>query len=125
MRSRLLASWCCAMLMLAISATSGFAGDATLWIEARGYAYPASAADRDSARRRAIGEALVSAALAGGSSLRGHTVTNKGRITSDLAILRPTGRVLSHRVLSAELVDGRWNVHVAAQVGPMTADTCS
>lgn len=125
MRPTNVASWCCAILMMAISAKPGFAEAAPRWIEARGYAYLVSAADRDAARRRAIGEALVSAALAGGASLRGHTVTNKGRITSDLAILRPTGRVLAHRVLSAELVDGRWNVHVVAQVGPMASDNCS
>lgn len=101
------------------------AAEAARWVEAQGLAHVASGADRDAARRRAIGEALVSAALAGGASLRGHTVTDKGRITADLSILRPTGRVLSHRVLSADLVDGQWRVRIAAQVGPMPLGECA
>src|SRR6056297_1321883 len=116
--------WRAILLTLTLGPVPVAAGEATLWIEAQGFAHVASTADRDAARRRAIGEALVSAALAGGASLRGHTVMDKGRITADLSILRPTGRVLSHRVLSAELVDGQWRVRVAAQVGPMPAAAC-
>ncbi|WP_297773275.1 hypothetical protein [uncultured Roseovarius sp.] len=73
----------------------------------------------------AIGEALVTAAVAGGASRRGHTVMDKGRTTADLSILRPTGRVLSHRVLSAELLEGQWRVRVAAQVGSVSAGACA
>lgn len=101
------------------------AKEATLWVEAEGRAYVVSAADRDAARRRAIGEALVSAALAGGASLRGHTAMDKGRITADLTILRPTGRILTHRILSAALQDGQWVVRVAAEVGPMLTGACA
>jgi len=117
--------WRLTLLMLTLGPVPVAAGEAALWIEAQGFAHVASTADRDAARRRAIGEALVSAALAGGASLRGHTVMDKGRITADLSILRPTGRVLSHRVLSAELVEGQWRVRVAAQVGPMPAGACA
>jgi hypothetical protein len=117
--------WRAILLMLALGPVPVAAGEATLWIEAQGFAHVTSTADRDAARLRAIGEALVSAALAGGASLRGHTVMDKGRITADLSILRPTGRVLSHRVLSAELVDGQWRVRIAAQVGPMSSGACA
>lgn len=116
--------WLLVLLSSLICAAVG-AKEATLWVEAEGRAYVASAADQDAARRRAIGEALVSAALAGGASLRGHTAMDKGRITADLTILRPTGRVLTHRVLSAQLQDGQWLVRLAAEVGPMPVGACA
>lgn len=101
------------------------AGDEVFAVEAEGHAFVAAPGDRDAARRRALGEALVSAALSGGASLRGHTAMNKGRITADLSILRPTGRILSHRVLSADLSQGRWTVRVLATVGPMPVGACA
>jgi hypothetical protein len=113
------------VLLGAVFCTAAEAKDATLWVEAEGRAYVASAADQDAARRRAIGEALVSAALAGGASLKGHTAMDKGRITADLTILRPTGRILTHRILSAALQDGQWVVRVSAEVGPMPVGACA
>ena len=101
------------------------AGGGALRVEATGHAFVASPADRDAARRRAIGEALISAALSGGATLRGHTVLDKGRITADLAILRPTGRILSHELLSAELYGAEWRVRVAAIVGHAPEGPCA
>src|SRR6056297_1876772 len=117
--------WRAVVFFLGLGALPVAAGEAARWIEARGFAQVISADDRDAARRRAVGEALVSAALSGGASLRGHTAMDKGRITADLSILRPTGRVLSHRVLSAELLEGQWRVRIVAQVGPMPAGACA
>jgi hypothetical protein len=116
--------WFLVLLSSLFCAAAG-AKEATLWVEAEGRAYVASAADQDAARRRAIGEALVTAALSGGASLRGHTAMDKGRITADLTILRPTGRILTHRVLSAQLQNGEWLVRVAAEVGPMPVGACA
>lgn len=116
--------WFLVLLSSLFCAAAG-AKETTLWVEAEGRAYVASAADQDAARRRAIGEALVSAALSGGATLRGHTAMDKGRITADLTILRPTGRILTHRILSAQLQDGQWLVRVAAEVGPMPVGACA
>ena len=113
------------VLLGSVFCASVGAGETTLWVEAEGRAYVASAADQDAARRRAIGEALISAALSGGATLRGHTAMDKGRITADLTILRPTGRILTHRVLSAQVQNGEWRVRVAAQVGPMPVGACA
>ena len=116
------------ILLLLVLVVAGFrlqAGDAQIRVEAIGQAYVASPADRDAARRRAIGEALVSAALSGGAALRGHTVVDKGRILADLTILRPTGRVISHRVLSARLDAGRWDVRIEATVAPEAGAACA
>ncbi|MFD0857554.1 hypothetical protein [Roseovarius aquimarinus] len=119
--------WVGALLALALSALavpSGASAGEALRVEAVGNAYVASAADRDAARRRAIAEALFSAALSGGAALKGHTVMDKGRITADLAILRPTGRILSHELVSARLDGALWTVRVSALVGPAPEEGC-
>ena len=101
------------------------AKETTLRIEAVGQAFVANAADRDSARIRALSEALVSAAFSGGATLRGHTVLDRGRITADLSILRPVGRVLSYTLTSASLDNGLWTVRINAVVGPADTSLCS
>lgn len=101
------------------------AKDTTIRIATVGNAFVANSADRDSARIRALSEALVSAAFSGGATLRGHTVLDKGRVTADLAILRPVGRVLSYQLLSASLENNMWTVRISALVGPAEAEGCA
>lgn len=110
---------------LLLSAPPAPAQGAPVRIEAEGRAYVSGTADRDAARQRALGEALISAALSGGASLSGYTVQDKGRITADMTILRPTGRVLSSSITSAQLRDGVWIVRITALVGPVPAGACS
>ena len=95
-----------------------------VWIEAAGYSAQSSPADRDSARRRAVADALLAAALAGGAEVRGHTVVDKGNIQSDLVIVWPTGRVLQHQLLSESFDGGMWRVSIRALVGPGGGGTC-
>lgn len=114
--------------MLTISATSGSlarATDAPRWVEAEGLAYINGSQDADAARRRALGEALVSAAYAGGAAVSGHTAVRNARVTSDLAIVRPTGRVLRHDVLFARIDQQHWRVRIRALVGEATDFVCT
>ena len=101
------------------------AKDTALRVEAVGQAFVLNASDRDSARIRALSEALVSAAFSGGATLRGHTVLDKGRITADLSILRPVGRVLSYKLKSAALDNGMWTGRISAVVGPAQTGLCA
>jgi hypothetical protein len=94
------------------------------WIEVVGAATVAGPADHDAARRRALADALLAAALAGGAQVRGHSAMAMARITSDLLIVRPTGRILAHRILSQDF-DGRmWQVRIAARVGQPQIGQC-
>jgi hypothetical protein len=94
------------------------------WIEVTGFATAAGPADRDAARRRALADALLSAALAGGAQVRGHSAMSMTRMTSDLLILRPLGQVLAHRILEAGF-DGRiWRIRIAARVGQPAPGQC-
>lgn len=95
------------------------------WVEAEGLARIHSNADSDAARRRALGEALISAALAGGASLQGHSFLQNTRLVSDVAILRATGRILRYEALTARVDQGHWRVRVRALVGPARAQSCS
>jgi len=97
---------------------------ASNWIEVIGSASASGPADRDAARRRALGDALLSAALAGGAIVKGHSVLSMARMTSDLLIVRPVASVLAHHIVSEEF-DGRiWRIKIRAQVGPVPETHC-
>lgn len=118
---------CAALLMLLAATAPVPAGtsETAIRVETVGNAFVINAADRDTARIRALSEALASAAFSGGATLRGHTVLDKGRITADLSILRPVGRVLSYQTLSAALENGMWTVRISAVVGPAKTGLCA
>lgn len=120
---RWLAALCCAVVLVAF--TSLAQATANVWIEAVGYASEAGPDDRDSARRRAVADALLAAALAGGAEVRGHTVVDKGNIQSDLVIVWPTGRVLQHHLLSVEYDGHLWRARIRALVGAGGGGACA
>lgn len=87
------------------------------WIDVTGHAAISGQADTDSARRRALADALFNAAIAGGVDVRGHTAVHNAVVTSDLAIVRVLGRVLDHQILSQHQEGGLWTVTIRARVG--------
>lgn len=87
------------------------------WIEVTGYAAVSGKDDRDSARRRALADALFNAALAGGAEVRGHTAVSKSVVTSDLTIVRSVGRVYEHKIVGQNEANGLWTVIILARVG--------
>ena len=95
-----------------------------LWVEVTGYGCLAGN-DPDSARRRALADALLAAALAGGAEVRGHTAVDKARVTSDLLIVRPVGRVLSHEVLAVRQNGDQIAVTIRAKVGVDSGGQCA
>lgn len=94
-----------------------------LWVEVTGYGFLAGT-DPDSARRRALADALLSAALAGGAEVRGHTAVDRSVITSDLLIVRPVGRVLQHQVLGIQQSGDQVAVTIRAMVGVESGRQC-
>lgn len=95
-----------------------------LWVEVTGYGFLAGK-DPDTARRRALADALLAAALAGGAEVRGHTAVDKARVTSDLLIVRPVGRVLSHQVLAIRQNGDQVAVTIRAKVGVDAGGQCA
>lgn len=89
----------------------------TAWVEVTGHAAIAGESDRDSARRRALADALFNAALAGGADVRGHTAISASVVTSDLTIVRAMGRVLEHQIVAQKETAGLWSVSIRARVG--------
>lgn len=114
-----------AALLLVLIGLAGPARAKDLWIEASGQAIQSGPADRDAARRRAVADALLAAALAGGAEVRGHSVLSQTRVTADLLIVRPVGRVLEHRITSEHQSGDLWLVTIRAKVGPRADGPCA
>lgn len=120
------------MLRLAVFALMGvmltlpLRADPALRVTTTGSAFVHGPADRDAARLRALGAALVHAAMAGGAELRATSAMSNARITHDLTILRAAGRVISHRITGEELTAaGEWRVQIDARVAPPAPAQCS
>ncbi len=110
------------LLLLLVLAQPLRAGD--LWIEAQGFAVQSGAEDAASAKRRAVADALLMAALSGGADVAAHTVVDRSVVTSDLLIVRPVGRVKEHRLVSATKAGDTWQVVLQARVGPGAEGDC-
>ncbi len=103
------------LVLLLLVASPLRAGD--FWIEATGMALQSGAEDAASAKRRAVADALLMAALSGGADVRAHTAVDRSVVTSDMLIVRPVGRVKEHHLLSAVRNGDTWQVVVRARVG--------
>ncbi len=101
------------------------AADRNDWIEVLGSAAVTGPADRDAARRRALADALLSAALAGGAMVKGHSVLSNTRLTSDLLVVVPVASVLAHQVVSEDFDGQIWRIRLRAQVGRVEASDCN
>ena len=88
-----------------------------VWIETEGHAFVTSPHDVDSARRRALADALLNAALAGGAIVQGHTVVNLAVVERDLLIVRPMGRVMRHEIIDMSRMGDMWRMKIRAMVG--------
>lgn len=98
---------------------------AAAWVEVAGSAIVGSADDVDSARRRALADALLSAAFAGGANVSGHSALSLARMTTDVLIVRPMGRVLAFEMLSQSRSGDVWQVRIRAKVAPASSQACS
>lgn len=94
-------------------------------VRATGFAIQSGAEDAASAKRRAVADALLQAALSGGASVTGHTVMDKSVITSDLLIVRPVGRVLRHQIVELSQNGATWNATIEAVVGTGVSGECT
>ena len=112
-------------ILLALVLTAPLQAQPVLTVISTGQSTVRSEADSDAARRRALGEALVSAALAGGAELVGYSAMSQARITRDLTVLRTTGQVLSHQVIEARREGQTWIVRIEAEVGPLADRRCA
>ena len=108
------------LMLLPMAATAG----QTVIVEVTGAAIQSGAEDASSARRRALADAAYAAALAGGAEVSGHTAMMNSVITSDVAIVRPVGRVLGIKILSETRVGDEWRVTISAKIGVSQADGC-
>lgn len=108
----------CALLAAPVSAQE------SIWIETEGFATVNASGDTDSARRRALADALLNAALAGGAYVQGHSVMSMAVVERDMLIVRPTGQVMRHQIIETDLNGNMWTVRIRALVGPGGLTQC-
>ena len=108
--------WFLAVMLLVALPQGAQAADG-LRVQASGFAIQSGAEDAASAKRRAVADALLQAALSGGAAVTGHSEMDKSVITADLLIVRPVGRVLQHSVLDLSKNGDTWTATVEALVG--------
>lgn len=113
-----------ALLALLVLAAAPVQAAKSVWVEVTGQAFQSGPADTDSARRRALADAFLQAALAGGASVQAHTVVDRSVVTSDLLIVRPIGRVLEHHVTALRQTSHGWQVTIRARIGAESGKTC-
>lgn len=95
-----------------------------LRVQATGFAIQSGTEDAASAKRRAVADALLQAALSGGASVTGHTAVDRSVVTADLLIVRPVGRVLQHQVIALDRNGDTWTATVDALVGLGPVGVC-
>lgn len=111
------------VLMLMLTAMPLRAAEG-LVVQATGFAIQSGAEDAASAKRRAVADALLQAALSGGAAVTGHTAVDKSVVTADLLIVRPVGRVLRHSVIALDRNGDTWTATVEALVGLGPVGVC-
>lgn len=112
-------------LLLCLTLAQPLQAAEAVWIEVTGQSFHSAAEDPDTTRRRAVADALLQAALAGGASITGHTAVDKSVVTADLLVVRPVGRVLEHRVLALRQTADGWHATIRAKVGAEAGGHCT
>ena len=85
-------------------------------VRVTGRAVIASSDDTD-ARRRALEDALYLAALEGGADIEGFSVVDKGVMTGESILLRPSSRILDFAVIDEVKAHSFYEVTIEAYVG--------
>ena len=93
-------------------------------VTATGFAEIRGSGDTGSARRRALADALLSAAQAGGSDVSGYTATSNGTVTGDFALVRTRFRIVKYVVTGEKKSGKTWRVSVRAVLAPPSATLC-
>ena len=77
------------------------------------------------ARRYALEDALYQASLAGGAAVDGFTVVDKGILTGDTILLRPSSKILDFQILREAKLKSHFEVTIDAYVGEQPELGCS
>ena len=86
-------------------------------VEAVGQAVATGAASDARLRSRALQDALYQAALKGGASVNGYSVTSNAVLTSDVLVVRPDSQILDYRIVEEKVTRSTARIAIQAYVG--------
>jgi hypothetical protein len=86
-------------------------------VEAVGQAVATGAASDARLRSRALQDALYQAALKGGASVNGYSVTSNAVLTSDVLVVRPDSQILDYRIVEEKVTRSSARIAIQAYVG--------
>ena len=90
-------------------------------VEAVGQAVATGAASDARLRSRALQDALYQAALKGGASVNGYSVTSNAVLTSVVLVVRPDSQILDYRILEEKVTRSSARIAIQAYVGRIDA----
>ena len=90
-------------------------------VEAVGQAVATGAASDARLRSRALQDALYQAALKGGASVNGYSVTSNAVLTSDVLVVRPDSQILDYRIVEEKVTRSSARIAIQAYVGRIDA----
>ena len=90
-------------------------------VEAEGQAVATGAASDARLRSRALQDALYQAALKGGASINGYSVTSNAVLTSDVLVVRPDSQILDYRIVEEKVTRSSARIAIQAYVGRIDA----
>ena len=90
-------------------------------VEAVGQAVATGAASDARLRSRALQDALYQAALKGGASINGYSVTSNAVLTSDVLVVRPDSQILDYRIVEEKVTRSSARIAIQAYVGRIDA----
>ncbi|MDG0985302.1 MAG: flagellar assembly protein T N-terminal domain-containing protein [Planktomarina sp.] len=90
-------------------------------VEAVGQAVATGAASDARLRSRALQDALYQAALKGGASVNGYSVTSNAVLTSDVLVVRPDSQILDYRIVEEKVTRSSARIAIQAYIGRIDA----
>ena len=110
--------------ILLIGTSETYSKDSLRFIETTGRAVIENAETLDTARRRALEEALYLAALHGGAKINGFSAVNTDTSIQENLVVKPASHILDYNIISEQKTDTHFIIKIRSAVGQLKEKGC-